>query len=259
MNPSITQTLTQPKVATIQIADLRAILAKGVEDFNARPTHAIFLVAIYPIVAVILARLTSGYQMLPLFFPLLSGFALLGPIAATGLYELSKRREKGEPVAWWHAFTVLRSPNIGALVIMGVLPAAIFLVWLQTALMIYQLFFPQTVPHSITEFTNQIFLTQAGWGLILVGCGAGFVFAVIVLTISVVSLPMLLDREVGIVTAMATSVRVVLANPVPMAAWGMIVVAGLVLGSLPFFAGLAVSLPILGHATWHLYRALVPR
>lgn len=252
------QALTQARIGKIETGDLRAILAKGVEDFNARPTHAIFLVAIYPVVAIILARLSSGYQMLPLFFPLLSGFALLGPIAATGLYELSRRREQGEPYAWWHAFTVLRAPNIGSLVIMGVLLALIFLTWLQTALAIYNHFFPQTMPQSVAEFARQIFLTEAGWGLILAGCGVGFLFAVLVLTISVVSLPMLLDRDVGLATAVTTSVRAVLANPVPMAAWGLIVVAGLVIGSLPLFIGLAVTLPILGHATWHLYRRLVP-
>ncbi len=250
--------LTAPRVAPIAVADLRQVLNKGIEDFNARPTHAIFLAIIYPVIAIILARMTSGYNMLPLFFPLLSGFALLGPVAATGLYELSRRRERGEPHAWWHALTVVRAPNLGSIVIMGVLLALLFLMWLQAALMIYDVFFPQTVPQSISGFAEQVFFTSAGWGLIVVGCGVGFVFAVLVLTISVVSLPMMLDRDVGVVTAIATSVRAVLANPKPMAVWGLIVVAGLAIGALPLFIGLAVTLPVLGHATWHLYRATVP-
>ncbi|RME68334.1 MAG: DUF2189 domain-containing protein [Alphaproteobacteria bacterium] len=246
-------------IRKITVADLRGVLARGLDDFNARPTHVIFLCAIYPVVAIVLARLTSGYRMLPLFFPLLSGFALIGPIAATGVYELSRRRERGQDYAWWHAFDVLRSPSIGGLVVLGVLLALIFLIWLQTALTIYNMFFPETVPASVSDFVQQVLFTEAGWGLIVVGCGVGFLFAVVVLTISVVSLPMLLDRDVGVVTAIVTSVRAVIANPLPMAAWGLIVVAGLGIGALPLFVGLAVTLPILGHATWHLYRAVVVR
>ena len=104
-----------------------------------------------------------------------------------------------------------------------------------------------------------MFTTGAGWALIVVGIGVGFLFAVLVLTISVVSFPMLLDRDVGLFTAVATSVLAVVTNPVPMAVWGLIVAGGLVLGSLPALLGLIVVMPVLGHATWHLYRKVVPR
>ncbi|MCZ6743791.1 MAG: DUF2189 domain-containing protein, partial [Alphaproteobacteria bacterium] len=115
------------------------------------------------------------------------------------------------------------------------------------------------VPASIEEFARQIFTTPAGWGLMIVGCGVGFLFAVLVLTISVVSFPMLIDRDVGAMTAIHTSVRSVIANPVTMAMWGLIVAGSLMVGSLPFLFGLAVVMPVLGHATWHLYRKVVER
>lgn len=247
----------QPIVRTIGTADLREALARGLADFMAHPTHVIFLCVIYPVVGLILARFTFRYEMLPLLFPLVAGFALIGPLAATGLYELSRRRERGLDVSWWHAFDVLRSPSIRAIATLGVVLSAIFVAWLGAAQAIYELIFGSWVPASIAEFARQIFTTSSGWALIIVGCGVGFLFAVVVLTISVVSLPLLLDRDVGAVTAVQTSVRAVFANPKTMAMWGLIVVGALVIGSLPLFVGLAVVMPVLGHSTWHLYRRVV--
>jgi uncharacterized membrane protein len=110
---------------------------------------------------------------------------------------------------------------------------------------------------SIPDFIHKVFTTSAGRMLIIVGNGIGFLFALAVLIISVVSFPLLLDRDVGAVEAVITSVRAVAANPVPMAIWGLIVAALLVIGALPFFVGLAVGVPVLGHSTWHLYRKVV--
>lgn len=247
----------RPIVRNIGAADLRDALARGIADVNAKPTCVIFLCLIYPIVALVLARVAFQHELLPLLFPLISGFALIGPLAATGLYELSRRREMGLDYSWWHVFDVLRSPSLRALVTLGVVLAAIFVVWLQTALLIYQMFFGSVMPASFAEFVRQVFTTAPGWGLIVVGCGVGFVFAVVVLTISVVSFPMLLDRKVSAATAVQTSIRAVLANPQTMALWGLIVAGSLVIGSLPLFVGLAVVFPVLGHSTWHLYRKVV--
>jgi uncharacterized membrane protein len=150
-----------------------------------------------------------------------------------------------------------RTPSFGAIVTLGIVLTAIFFVWLGTAQAIYDLIFGRAVPVSIAEFARQVFTTSAGHALIFVGCGIGFVFAAVVLTISVVSFPMLLDQDVGVVTAVRTSVRAVLANPTTMAMWGLIVAGGLVIGALPFLVGLAIVLPVLGHSTWHLYRKVV--
>lgn len=249
--------IAQSVIGQIDTADLRDALARGFADFRVQPTHLIFLFVIYPLVGLFLARLTFGYDNLPILFPLISGFALIGPLAATGLYELSRRREQGLDFSWWHAFDVLRSPSLPALVGLGFILAAIFVAWLVAAQIIYVTIFGNWVPSSIGAFAGAVFTTFPGWALIIVGCGVGFVFAAVVLTISVVSLPMLLDRDVGAIAAIRTSIQVVRANPKTMAIWGCIVTGTMAIGCLPFFIGLAVVLPVLGHSTWHLYRKVV--
>lgn len=246
-------------VRSIDTADLRDALARGFSDYSVQPTHLIILCVMYPVVGLFLARLAFGYDVLPVLFPLISGFALIGPLAATGLYVLSRRREQGLDMSWWHVFDVLRSPSIRAIVTLGVVMALIFVAWLIAAQAIYESYFGLWVPVSVSDFAYQIFNTSFGWKLILVGCGVGFLFAVFVMTISVVALPMLLDRNVGVVTAVQTSIKAVLANPKTMAIWGLIVAGALAIGSVPFFIGLAFVLPVLGHATWHLYRKVVER
>ncbi|MBI4183878.1 MAG: DUF2189 domain-containing protein [Proteobacteria bacterium] len=249
----------QPVIRTIAVADLKDVLARGFADFMLKPSHLIFLVVIYPVVVLFLARLTAGYEILPLLFPLIAGFTLIGPAVAIGLYELSRRREDGLDTSWGHAFDVLRSPSIGAIAALSAVLMAIFVAWLGAAMVIYDMTFGSAPQASIAEFARQVFTTTSGWTLIIVGCGVGFLFAVVSFTISVVSFPLLLDRDVGAVTAVQTSIRAVLANPKPMAAWGLVVAGTLLIGALPFFVGLAVVLPVLGHATWHLYRKLVER
>jgi uncharacterized membrane protein len=245
-----------PAIRRIRLADLREVLAKGFSDFSAMPTHSIFLIIIYPIAGLILLRLTFGYDMLPVIFPLVAGFALLGPLAAVGLYELSRRRERRlgcspEPLS---SFDPQRLWSVASL---GVVLTIVFAAWLGTAAVIYRHIFGTWMPGSIMEFAAKLFSTSIGWDLIIAGCGAGFLFALIAFTISVVSFPMLLDRPAGVGAAVLTSVRAVAANPVPMAAWGLFVAFALVAGSLPVLIGLAVVLPVLGHSTWHLYRKLV--
>lgn len=248
----------EPAVQRIEVGDLRAVLAKGFSDFGAYRTDVIFICLIYPIVGLILARLAFGYGLLPLLFPLASGFALLGPVAAVGLYEMSRRRERGDEITWADAFGVVRAPAFGAILVLGLILLAVFLLWLGTAYAIYAATLGPEPPASIGAFVRDVFTTPAGWAMIVVGIGVGFLFALLVLTISAVSFPMLLDRDVGLYTAVETSVRAVMANPGPMAVWGLIVAGGLILGSIPALLGLAIVMPVLGHATWHLYRRVVP-
>lgn len=257
--PIVPDTATQPAIRQINLADLRDALRLGWEDFKAVPSHAIMLCVIYPFLGLLLARTVLGYSVLPLLFPLAAGFALVGPFAALGLYELSRRRELGEDASAWHAFDVLRSPSFGAMLGLGILLLAIFVVWIVTAQSIYTSAFGNEPAAEIPDFVSRVLTTQAGWKLILFGCGAGFLFAVVALSVSVVSFPLMLDRHAGMIDAVTTSLRAVARNPVPMAMWGLIVAALLVLGSLPMFLGLAVVLPLLGHATWHLYRKVIER
>ena len=250
-------TAAAPVIRAIGLSDLHRALQRGWEDFKAVPSHAIILCIIYPVLGLMLARAVLGYSVLPLLFPLAAGFALLGPFAALGLYEMSRRRERGEQASAWDALEVARSPSFGAMLGLGVLLLALFVTWVATAQAIYIAAFGYAGAAGFSDFTERVLTTPQGWWLIVVGCGVGFLFALVALCISVVSFPLMLDRHAGAGDAMVTSLRVVARNPVPMAAWGLIVAGLLVAGTLPFFIGLAVVIPLLGHATWHLYRATI--
>lgn len=251
---------TLPAVRKIDFSELTDSLRQGWNDFCAWPTHAIFLCLIYPIVGAVLGGMALGYKVLPLLFPLAAGFALLGPIAALMMYELSRRREAGEAPSFAAAMSVLRSPSFPAIVAIGLLLMGLFLLWIGIARQLYQsLFGVYAAPDAIGPFIRQVFTTEAGWKLMLYGNAIGFVFAAVAFCLTAISFPMLLDRDVGAAQAIMTSLRAVAANPVTMATWGLIVAALLVLGSIPAFIGLAVVMPVLGHATWHLYRKLVAR
>ena len=246
-----------PAVRRIKAADLKDILVRALDDFEAYRTDVIFACLIYPVVGIALIWLTFGYEMLPLLFPLASGFALVGPVAAVGLYEMSRLREQGIRITWVDAFDVVRSSGFAAILVLGLVLLAIFLLWLLVADVIYQLTLGPESPVSVAAFVRDLFTTNAGWTMIVVGVGVGFFFALLVLAISVVSFPLLLDRDVGVDAAVWTSIRAVAANPGPMALWGLIVAGGLVIGSIPAFLGLIIVMPVLGHATWHLYRKVV--
>jgi uncharacterized membrane protein len=250
-------TLSHLKVRNVTTADLKTVLAKGLDDFWAMPTHIVFLCVIYPVVGLILAAYAFGHNVLALLYPLAAGFALIGPLAAIWLYELSRRREQGLPTDWKYAFDVLKSPAIGSIAALGVILLVIFLVWLITAQGIYEWLYGYRQIESLPAFIGEALTTTRGWTLILVGNAVGFVFAAVALAISVISFPLLLDRDVGVVCAVETSLRAVMVNPVNMSIWGLIVAGVLALGSLPLFVGLAVAMPLLGHSTWHLYRCVV--
>ena len=154
-------------------------------------------------------------------------------------------------------FDVLRSSSLPAIIALGLLLMGIFLAWLGCAQALYQSLFGYMPPQSYAQFIHDVLTTSAGWKLMLWGNLIGFGFAVVALVVSVVSFPLLVDRDVGAAVAITTSVRAVIANPGVMTAWGFIVAALLFLGSLPAFMGLAVVIPVLGHATWHLFRKAV--
>lgn len=254
--------MTRPAVRHIALSDLRIVLAEGWADFSANPTHIIFLCALYPIVGLLLGRAAAGNDTLPLVFPLVAGFALIGPLAALGLYEISRRREHGLPVSWRDAFRVVRARNLWAIMLLGVVMMLVFVLWLQTACWVFRATVG-TAPDSIGQFARVVLTTWKGWELIVLGHLVGLPFALAVLSSTVISFPMLLDRDLPGGAAMqasfavSTSLAAVRANPVTMLAWGLIVAVALALGSAPFFIGLAVVLPILGHATWHLYRRTI--
>ncbi len=248
-----------PVVRRIGLADLRDSLVQGARDFEACRTDVIFLCLIYPVAGLIMARIAFDYGLLPLIFPLVSGFALIAPLFGVGLYEISRRRERGIETGWTDVFGVLRSPALGSIAVLGSLLLALFALWLFAANLLYTVTLGPDAPVSALAFARDAVTTPQGWTMIAVGVGLGFLFALGVLVISVVSFPLLLDRDIGVATAIQTSVRAVVQNPLPMAVWGLIIAAGLVIGTIPLLVGLAIVLPILGHATWHLYRKVVTR
>ncbi|MBN9589586.1 MAG: DUF2189 domain-containing protein [Alphaproteobacteria bacterium] len=246
-----------PAVRRISGSDVWQSLREGFADFQAYRSDVIFLCATYALVGLVLARLAFGTALLPLLFPLASGFAIIGPLAAVGLYEMSRMREKGAEVGWANVFDVLKAPAIAGIAALGMILIAVFLLWLAAAWIIFDNTLGPTVPASPDAFLRDVFLTPDGQTMIVVGMGVGFLFALLAMMLSVVSFPLLLDRDTGLDTAIKTSFRAVLANPGPMALWGFLVAAILLVGMAVVFVGLVVAVPVLGHATWHLYRKLV--
>lgn len=241
-------------------ADLRDALSKGYQDFTALRTDVIFIVLVYPVLGVLLTWFALNRDMLPLVFPLMSGFAIVGPVAAVGLYEMSRRREAGQSTGWGDAFAVIASPSFLPIVVLGCYLAVLFIVWMFAAGTIYKLTLGPEAPQSLGVFVQDIFGTSAGWAMLIAGMAVGFVFALAALAVTLVSFPLLIDRHVGLPRAVVTSVRVVRRSPVAALTWGLIVALALALGAATLFVGLIFVLPILGHATWHLYRrAVKPR
>ncbi len=248
-----------PAINKITFRDVKDALREGFDDYKENRTDVLFLCLIYPLLMYMAVRLAFGYGVIPLIFPVFSGCALLGPIVAVGLYHVSWRREQGLETHWRDAFMVFRHHSIGSIGVMTLLLLVLFLAWLAAAITIYQFTLGSGAAWYLSpaEFMREVLTTRPGWMLIIVGNVVGFCFAAAVLCLSVVSFPMLVDKDVGPVNAALTSIRAVLTNAGPMALWGFIVAALLFLGALPFFIGLAVVMPVLGHATWHLYRKMI--
>jgi uncharacterized membrane protein len=246
-----------PKVRRIATDDVWRSLGQGFSDFQAYRSDVIFLCAFYAVVGLVTLRLAMGNDFPPLLFPLASGFAIIGPLAAIGLYEMSRLREQGAEVNWTNAFDVLKAPDLGAIAVLGLGLIALFLAWIAAAWGIFQMTLGPAVPTGINGFLGAVFFTPEGAAMIVLGVGVGFCFALLAMMMSVVSFPLLVDRDVGLDTAVKSSFRAVIDNRGPMALWGLMVAVILAAGTAVAFVGLMVAVPVLGHATWHLYRKLI--
>lgn len=245
------------KIRQIHPRDLRAALSEGLSDFADKRGDILFIAVVYPAVMLIASAAALNQNLIPIVFPVLAGLTLLGPAVASGFYEIARRRECGDDPSWRHFLDVVRSDAIVPLAELTALLLGIFILWLWAAWEIYAATLGPEPPSSIAAFVSDVFTTREGWQLILFGNLAGFLFAVLTLTISVCSFPMVVDRHVSAATALETSVRAVWQNPGTMMLWGLIVAALLFIGSIPAFVGLMIVLPLLGYATWHLYRRTV--
>jgi uncharacterized membrane protein len=247
----------RPETRKLAMSDLRHALRLGWDDLAAMRSDVLFACMLYPVMGAVLLAMAAQGDLIHLLFPVLSGFALVGPVAALGLYELSRRREAGREVSWGAMFDVLRNPRFPRILMLSLFNGVIFMAWLVMADAIHAATLGVERPASLMALLTAAVTTPAGWVMTVVGTAVGFVLAVVVLAVSVISFPLLLDRDVSLPVAVMTSVHVTRENPVVIGAWGLIVAGGLALGILPLLLGLVVVLPVLGHATWHLYRSAV--
>lgn len=246
-------------VRTIGASDLTDALRNGWHDFMDMRGDIIFLALLYPLIGIVAATASLGGPLLPLFLPIAAGVGLLGPVAAVGFYEMARRREIGLTSNWAHFLNVRKRPSFDEIASLSGLLLAIFGLWLFAAGAVYVALFGWHQAASVGEFLTQIFTTGRGLALIVIGGAVGTMFAALVLAVSVISMPMLVDCDVSASDAVNTSIRATRENPVIMVRWGVIVAALLVAGSIPLFIGLAVVLPWLGYSTWHLYTRVVDR
>ena len=240
--------------------DLRFALRAGWDDFKDMRGDIVFAGLIYTFIGVAAVVMTASRPLIPFFFPVVAGVALLGPIAAVGFYHLAKLREDGrEEFHWFNFLDVRKRATVDDMGIVAGMLVGIVALWLGAAGLLYLGLFGWHAPTSVVGFLDSVLTTPRGWALIIGGAVVGGLFAWVVLALSVVSLPMLVDRDVTAAEAVSASWRAAHANKPEMIRWGLTVVGLLVLGSIPLFVGLAVVLPWLGYATWHLYTRLVDR
>jgi len=245
------------EIRKIGTKDLWQALKEGYEDFNAKPSFGAFLIFIYPLFALLFSLLVLGEDLLYLAFPVVAGFTLLGPVACVALFEMSRRREQDLDLTWRSSFNWIHSSAFAPIVALSVVMMLLYSAWVYMAQFMYLGLFGADPPASMVDLWSQVLSTRRGAALAMYGTGVGFLFAFSVLAISVIAFPLLLDKHASSATAIAVSVRAVTTNPLPMAIWGVTVVLLLAAGAVVFLVGLAAVLPILGHATWHLYRKVV--
>jgi uncharacterized membrane protein len=248
-----------PRIRRIGQDDLNWALAQGWSDFKDRRGDMIVLALIYPIVGLVAAALAFNARLLPMIFPLVAGLSILGPAVASGFYELARRREAGLETSWIHFLDPLRERSRLPLAMLTAGLAVLFLAWLAVASLIYTVTLGAAGTQSTADFFDRLFTTPQGWTMIVLGNLAGLAFAAVTLGLTLISFPLVVDEPVDAVTAVESSIRAVRENPGVTASWGLRVAGLLALGCLPLFVGLAVILPVLGYATWHLYTRLVDR
>ncbi|MQQ10417.1 DUF2189 domain-containing protein [Epibacterium sp. SM1979] len=246
-----------PEIRRLAMQDLKAALKLGLQDFAACRSDAMFIVFLYPLIGMAMVAAATSEQLFPLLVPMILGFAIVGPAAAVGLYEMSARREAGFQAKWSDALNVIRSPAFLPVLTLALFLAALFILWLVAANMIFLHTMGPETPDSLALFLRDVVMTPEGRLMAISGMAVGACFAFVGFATALISFPLLLDRRVGLPVAVVTSLRAVRGNLRVTFTWGFIVGFALVLGSIPFFAGLILVVPVLGHATWHLYRRLV--
>ena len=248
---------SQFKVRQITLRDLTQSLKAGYADYGAKPSSIPLLILFYSLFALVFTLFAFGQDLRYLAFPMVAGFTLVGPIVAIAFFEMSRRREQGKEMRWRAAFNFIHTSSFAPILALTIMMAVLYLAWLFMAELIFFSLFESTMPVSMDDFINQLFNTRHGGALIAYGNFVGLLFAFAAMALSVVAFPLVLDKPVTSFTAVSVSIRAFMSNTLVLTVWGFIVVALMALGAAVFLIGLAVALPVLGHATWHLYRKLI--
>ena len=248
-----------PEIRIVGVADIRASLAEGASDFARRPGFGLAIGGIFALTGMVIALALTVWHMPWMIYPFAIGFPLIGPFAAVGLYEVSRRLEAGQAPDWRAVLSVVWAQRRREVSWMAFAMLFVFWIWMYQVRLLIALILGRMSFATLDRFFSVVLTTPEGWLFLAIGHVVGAALALVLFSITVVAIPFLLDREADFVTAMITSVRVVLASPLVMLGWGIVVTLAVLAACVPFFLGLLVVLPVLGHATWHLYRrAVVP-
>ena len=244
-------------VSALTAPQLREALAAGVRDFRRAPAFGLFFGAIYAVGGILISLTLLQFDLGSVAYPLAVGFALIGPFVAVGLYEVSRRLETDTPLTWGGVLGVVFAQRKRQIAQMVFVVVFALLMWMYQVRILLAVFLGFRSFATLGEFWTVLTTTESGLWFLLVGHGIGAVLSLVVFALTVVSFPLLLDREVDVVTAMITSVKAVFASPVVMIAWAALIAACIYVSIGLAFLGLLITLPILGHATWHVYRQIV--
>jgi uncharacterized membrane protein len=246
-----------PDIRRLSFGDIRDCVSLGLADFARAPAFGLFFGAVIALCGAGIVAALTVFQRPYLIYPFAIGFPLIGPFVAVGLYEVSRRLEAGRPLVWREIIGVIAAQRSREIIWMAFVMLFIFWIWMYQIRLLLAIFLGQMSFSSFERFTDLLLHTPQGWMFLAVGHVIGAMLALSLFALTVISMPMLLDREMDFITAMITSVKAVVTNPVVMLGWGLFVTVLVIAASLPFFLGLLIVLPVLGHTTWHIYRRAV--
>jgi uncharacterized membrane protein len=247
-----------PKVNPLTTRDLRDCLISGLSDFARAPAFGLFFGAMVALFGIGIVAALTIFDTPWLIYPFAIGFPLVGPFLAVGLYEVSRRLQAGSPLTWSGVTGVILAQRSREFIWMAFVVLFVFWIWMYQIRLLLAVFLGQLSFSSFDAFTQVLLHTPQGLMFLVFGHVIGAVLALSLFSLTVIAMPMLLDREVDFITAMITSVKAVIISPVPMLGWGIIITLAVIAACLPFFLGLVIVLPVLGHATWHIYKKAVP-
>jgi len=246
-----------PKVRAITVNDVIDALAAGLADFRKAPVYGIVIGAFFAFGGLFVILSAAALNMSYLSYPAAAGFVLIGPFAAVGLYEVSRRLQAGEELSWSKIFGAMWAQKGRELSWMAFVVLFIQIMWMYQVRLLLALFLGFRSFASFGEFLNEVVSTPEGLMFLAVGHVVGAILSLILFSLTVISFPLLLEADRDFITAMITSVRAVVTSPIPMIGWAFTVTAVLIVSMAPAFLGLIVTLPVLGHTTWHLYKKCV--